>query len=58
MRPSVTYTPYVTSPREKTGDVIKFTQFEEEDLLSETHDNAESGDESYDHSIMPPLPSK
>ena len=29
MRPAVTYTSYVTSSREKTGNVITFTQFEE-----------------------------
>ena len=28
-RSAVTYTPYGTSPREQTGDVIRFTQFEE-----------------------------
>ena len=29
MRPEVMYTPYATSLKEKTGDVIKFTQSEE-----------------------------
>ena len=29
MRPEVMYTLYATSPREQTGDVITFTQFEE-----------------------------
>ena len=29
MRLTVTYTPYVTSLKEQTGDVITFTQFEE-----------------------------
>ena len=29
MRPAVTYTPYATSSKEKTGDVIMFAQFEE-----------------------------
>ena len=29
MRPAVTYTPYATSSREQTGNVITFTQFEE-----------------------------
>ena len=32
-----------------------FTQFEEGNLLSETCNNAESGDESDDNSIMSPL---
>ena len=52
MHPTVTYTPYVTSLREKTGDVIKFTQFEEGNILNETHNDAESGDESDKESIM------
>ena len=30
--PAVTYTPCDTSSREKTGGIIAFTQFEEEDL--------------------------
>ena len=55
MRPSVPYTPYATSSKEQTGDIIMFAQFEEGDLLSETCDNAESGDESDDDSILPPL---
>ena len=46
MRPAVTYTPYDTSSKEQTGDVIRFTQFEEENLLTETHNDTESGDES------------
>ena len=29
MRPTVTYTPYATSSKEQTGDVINFAQFEE-----------------------------
>ena len=29
MRPAVTYTPYDTSSKEQTGDVITFAQFEE-----------------------------
>ena len=41
--------------KEKTGDIITFPKFEERDLLSETHDDAESGDESYDNLIMPRL---
>ena len=46
MRPEVTYTPYATSPREQTGDIITFTQFEEGGILTETRNDAESGDES------------
>ena len=46
MRPEVTYTPYATSLKEKTGDVITFAQFEEGNILTETSNNAESGEES------------
>ena len=58
MCPDVTYTPYAKSLREQTGDIITFTQFEEGNLLSETRDDMESGNESDDDSIMPPLISK
>ena len=46
MRPEVTYTPYAMSSKEQTGDVITFAQFEEGDLISETRNDTESGDES------------
>ena len=36
MRLSMMYTPYATSSKEQTGDVITFAQFEEGDLLTET----------------------
>ena len=52
MRPAVTYTPYATSSKEQTGDVITFTRFEEGNLLSETCNDTESGDESDSESIM------
>ena len=52
MRPAVTYTPYATSSIEQTGDVITFTQFEEGNILTEDRNNAESGDESDNKSIM------
>ena len=39
MRPAVTYTPYAKSSKEQTGDVIKFAQFEEGNLISETCNN-------------------
>ena len=55
---SVTYTPCDTSMREQTGDIITFTQFEEGNLLSENHNDAERGDKSDEDSIMPPLLSK
>ena len=46
MRPEVTYTPYATSLKEQTGDVITFSQFEEGDILTETRNDTESGDKS------------
>ena len=52
MRPAVTYTPYATSSKEQTGDVITFIQFEEGNILTETRNNAESGDKSDNKSIM------
>ena len=55
MRLYVMYTPCSTSLREKTGDIITFTQFEEGNLLYKPCNDAESGDESNDNSIMPPL---
>ena len=36
MRLTVTYTPYATSSKEQTGDVITFAQLEERNLLTET----------------------
>ena len=58
MRPEVTYTPYATSSKEQTGDIITLVQFEEGNLISETCNDTESGDESDDNSIMPQLLSK
>ena len=52
MRPEVTYTPCAKSPREQTGDVIVFRNVEEGNILTTTRNNAESGDESDDESIM------
>ena len=46
---SVTYTPFATTSREQTGNIITFTQFEEENILTKTRNDAESGD---DYSIM------
>ena len=40
MCPYVTYTTCATSSKEKKVNIITFTQFEEGNLLSETHDNA------------------
>ena len=56
MCPSVTYTPCATSSIEQNGNIITSTQFEEGVLLSETRNDAESGDESGDDSIiLPPV---
>ena len=52
MRPEVTYTPYATSSKEQTDDVITFTQFEEGNILTETRNDAESGDKSDNEPIM------
>ena len=52
MCPTVTYTPYAASSKEQTGDVITFAQFEEGNLLTETCNDTESGDESDSESIM------
>ena len=52
MHPAVTYTPYATSSKEQTGDVITFAQFEEGDLLSEPRNDTESGDASDSESIV------
>ena len=52
MRPAVTYTLYATSSKEQTGDVINFAQFEEGNILTEIHNDAESGDKSDNESLM------
>ena len=59
MRPDVSHIPCATFPKEQTGNIIKFAQFEEGSLLYETRENAESddksGDASNDDSFMPSL---
>ena len=40
------------SVKEQTGNVITFAQFEEGNLLTETRNDTESGDESKSESIM------
>ena len=52
MRQAVTYTPYDTSMKEQSGDIITFTQFEEGNILTKTCNDAKSGDESDNESIM------
>ena len=51
----VTYTPFATSSREQTGNIITFTQFEEGNILTKTRNDAESGEEPNNESIMPPI---
>ena len=53
--PYVSYKPYAISLRVGNGDIIIFAQFEEGNVLSETRDDTESGNESDDDSTMPPL---
>ena len=48
MSPAVTYTSYAMSLKEQTGDVITSTPFEEWNILTETRNDAESGDK-YDN---------
>ena len=52
MRPTVTYTPYATSSKEQTGNVITFTQFEGGYVLTETRKDTEKGDKSDSKSIV------
>ena len=52
MRPEVAYTPYATSSKEQTGDVITFTQFEEGNILTETSNDTESGDKYDSESLI------
>ena len=40
MRLAVIYTPYATSLKEQTGDLITFAQFEEGNTLTETRNDA------------------
>ena len=55
MPPAVSYIPYNISSREQTGNMIMFTQFEEGNLLSETCDNTENGNEYDDDVTIAPL---
>ena len=52
MRTAVTYTPYVTSSKEQTGDVITLAQFEEGNILTETRNDAERCDKYDIESLM------
>ena len=37
---AVLYIPYATSQQKQTSDIITLTHFEEENLLSETHNDS------------------
>ena len=54
----VSYTPYDKSPMKKDDNIITCTQFEEGNLLSETRDDTEIGNNYYENSTMPKLISK
>ena len=55
MKPDVSYIPYATSSKGKTGDIITFAQFEEDNLLLKYRNNTEIGNRSDDDSTLPPL---
>ena len=46
MQTAVSYMSNAASPKEKTGNIITFSLFEEGDLLSETRHSTESGKKS------------
>ena len=52
MRTAVKYTPYATSSKEETGDVVTFTQFKEGNISTDTSNDAETVEESDNESIM------
>ena len=52
MRLAATYTPCDTSSKEQTGDIIKFTQIEEGNILTKTCDDSESGEKYDNKSIL------
>ena len=55
IRPAVSYIPYTTSSREKTGSIIMFAQSEEGDLLLESCNDIESGNKSDEDSTLASL---
>ena len=50
--PTLTYTPYATSLKEQTDDVFTFAKFEEKNIITETRNDAESGDKSNSEIFM------
>ena len=55
IRPAVLYIPYATSSKEQTGDIITFSQFEEDNLLSESRNGTESCDKFDEDLTLLPL---
>ena len=53
--PAISYILYSASSGGKTVDVIMFAQFDEGNILSETRNDTEIGDESDDDSTLPSL---
>ena len=58
MRPAISYIPYATSSKGKTGDKTTFTQFEEGSLLLEYRNDTESGKLFDNNSTLLPVISK
>ena len=52
IQPSVSYIPYATYSKKRTGYIIKFAQFGEGNLLSESCNNTESCHKSDDDSTI------
>ena len=54
----MSYIPYDKSSKEQTGNIIPFTYFKEGNLISESFNDTESGNESEEYSTLSPLISK
>ena len=52
IRPAVMYILYATSSKEQNSNVITFAKFEEGNILTETRNDAESGEKYHNESIM------
>ena len=55
VQPAVPYLPYAKSARVQTGNIIELAQFEQGDLLSETHNDTEIGNEYYNDLTLVPI---
>ena len=51
----MSYIPYAISSKEHTGDIITSTQFEEDNLLLQSHKGMENCDKYDDDLTIPPL---